>query len=102
MLLVLGTIEVHPDDVDAAVALAATMADATLKERGCIQYAFGRDVAQPNRFFLTERWESPEALAAHFQTPHMAAFQEAMQKLRIERLTATRYDVESVTSLIGG
>lgn len=102
MLLVLGTIEIHPHDIDKAVALARTMADATMKEPGCIQYAFGRDVAQTNRFLLTERWESPEALAAHFGTPHMAKFQEGMQGIRVEKLKATRYDVTGETVLMGG
>jgi quinol monooxygenase YgiN len=49
---------------------------------------------------LTERWESPEALAAHFQTPHMAVFREAMQALRVQQLIATRYDVTGVTELM--
>jgi quinol monooxygenase YgiN len=100
MLIVLGTIEIHPDDIDAAIKMANTMAAATMKEPGCIQYAFGQDSAQSNRFLLTERWESPEALAAHFSTPHMAEFQGAMRNLRIQHLTATRYDVQGETKLM--
>jgi quinol monooxygenase YgiN len=49
MLLVLRTIEIHPDDVDAAVAMARTMADVTLQEPGCIRYAFGRGRLPPPR-----------------------------------------------------
>jgi len=100
MLIVLGTIEIHPDDMDAAIAMANRMIAATMKEPGCIQYAFGRDSTQANRFLLTERWESPEALAAHFGTPHMAEFQKAMRDIRIQQLTATRYDVQGETKLM--
>jgi quinol monooxygenase YgiN len=49
MLVVLGKIEVHPDDVDGAIELASKMAAATMTEPGCMQYAFGRDITQPKQ-----------------------------------------------------
>jgi quinol monooxygenase YgiN len=41
---------------------------------------FAAEVSDPNVVRLVERWESAEALRAHFATPHMAAFRAAMQK----------------------
>jgi quinol monooxygenase YgiN len=39
---------------------------ATQRENGCIRYRFTTDLERPNRFVLTELWESEEHLRAHF------------------------------------
>ncbi|HEY5299376.1 MAG TPA: putative quinol monooxygenase [Acetobacteraceae bacterium] len=63
-------------------AFRANMA-AVHAEKGCIEYGpavdaegmggfqtkFGADT-----FLVIEKWESPEALAAHARSPHMAAY----------------------------
>jgi quinol monooxygenase YgiN len=46
--------------------LAHRTAAATRPEEGCILYRFSTDVEFPNRFVLTELWESEEHLKAHF------------------------------------
>ena len=102
MVIVLGTVEIHPDDVEAAVAVATALVEATRQEPGCIQYAFGRDIAVPTRFWLSECWRDGEALAAHFTTPHMAAFRVALQGLRVSGLSAQRYEVTGVSDALGG
>lgn len=100
MLVVLGRIEVHPDDVAAARALATSMAQETRKEPGCLHYAFGQDIAQTNRFWLAEQWQDGEALAEHFKAPHMAAFRAGLRALRVEHLSASSYGVTATTELI--
>lgn len=45
-------------------------------EEGCIAFALHRDVRDPDRLAFIERWASPEALEAHLQQPHLAAFRE--------------------------
>ena len=37
-----------------------------------------QDLADPELFRIVERWRDEAALGAHFATPHMAAFQQAM------------------------
>jgi len=102
MVIVLGTVEIHPDDAAAAVAVATALVTETRKEPGCVHYAFGRDIAEPTRFWLSECWQDGDALTAHFATPHMAAFRERLQGLRIQRLSAKRYEVASESDLIRG
>lgn len=50
-------------------------------ETGCIEYGPAIDAAGitqaafgPDTFVVVEKWESPEALAAHAKAPHMAAY----------------------------
>jgi quinol monooxygenase YgiN len=61
-----------------------------LREPGCHAYDYTRDAAsapgtqpiEPDRITLIERWESPEALKAHLETPHMKAAGARMKPLR--------------------
>jgi quinol monooxygenase YgiN len=82
MLIIAGTIEIDPSKREPALAAAREMMAETLKEKGCHAYTFSADLADPSRIHLFERWESEEALLAHFATPHMAAFQKALAAIR--------------------
>jgi quinol monooxygenase YgiN len=100
VLIVLGRMDIHPDDVEAAIALANSMAEQTRKERGCLLYAFGLDLDQRNRFWLTEQWQDEEALAEHFTTSHMMAFRVGLETLRLAHFSASSYGVTIATVLI--
>ena len=83
MIVVAGEIGIDPADAAKAKAAALEMAAATRGEEGCLRYAFWADLERPGRFHVYEEWESADALAAHFQTPHMARFREALGGLRV-------------------
>jgi quinol monooxygenase YgiN len=99
MLVIAGEIEIDAANREAAVAAAVRMMEATRREAGCISYTFSADLVHPGRFRIFEEWESPEALAAHFQAPHMAAFQAAVAGLGVEQMKIQRYEVSSVGPL---
>ena len=95
MLIIAGEIEIDPANHAAAVAAATRVQEATRRESGCRSYVFSADLAQPGCFRLFEEWESAEALAAHFATPHMAEFQKAVGGLGVKRMDLARYEVAS-------
>ena len=99
MIIVLGQIDYHPEDFEAAKALAAVMMQETVKEDGCIQYAFAADLVHPNRLTLGESWRDAAALDAHFLTPHMQAFREGLRGLRVEKRVVQRHEVSSTRDL---
>lgn len=71
-VVVVATVEVKPGSEDAVQALLQTAIEQTHGEEGCIAYALHRDVEQPQRFVMVERWASREALDGHFTQPYMA------------------------------
>ncbi len=83
MLIVSGTFEIHPDDCEAALRAARTMAEASRAEPRCRSYEFFRDLDRPDRFRVFEEWEDLGALEEHFSTPHMAEFRKVLGTLRI-------------------
>jgi quinol monooxygenase YgiN len=95
MLIIAGEIEIDPAHHDAAVAAATQMQTETRKEAGCHAYVFTADLETRGRFRIFEEWASPEALAAHFAAPHMAAFQKAVGGLGVRRMDLARYEIAS-------
>jgi len=99
MIVVAGTVAVRPETREDAVRAALAMARATTEEPGCISYRFFTDLTDPNTFLIFEEWASDEALAKHFQTPHMAAFQRELPRFLAGGLAIKRYEVASVAAM---
>jgi quinol monooxygenase YgiN len=96
MIVIAGRIIVDGAKRAQAIAAAVEMMEATRKEDGCISYTFSADLVDADCFRIFEEWESPEALAAHFERPHMARFQAIIPTLGVREMAIQRYEVSSV------
>ena len=76
MIAVLGSFRFPAEMLGQARPLMRAVIEATLAEPGCRAYSYAEDVAEPGLFRVIEQWDSREALAAHFATPHMRAWAE--------------------------
>ena len=99
MILVLGEFEFHPDDFETAKGLAATLMRETVKEDGCMKYAFASDLTRPDCLQLSECWRDDAALSAHFLTAHIRAYREGLKSLRLVKRVVKRYDVSASRDL---
>ena len=75
------------------------MEEETRKEPGCLTYAFSVDINAPTMVRIFERWESMDALEAHFKTAHMATFGEAIGKIQPTSLDVKVYEVAREVAL---
>lgn len=101
MIVVSGEIEIHAGDREAALAAIRPMVEATRQEPGCRTYAVYESVEAANRFRIFEEWDSAEALAGHFQSAHMAAFNAALGSVKVTGMDVKQYEIASVGP-IGG
>ena len=99
MIVIAGHVVLDPKQGEAATAAAREMMSETRKEPGCLSYAFSADLEEPGRFLIFEEWESDDALRAHFASPHMARFQQAVGGLGVREMKVQRYDVSKVGPL---
>jgi quinol monooxygenase YgiN len=99
MVLISGVIRLGPGDGARAKQIALDMARASEAEAGCRAYRFSVDLEDENVFHLFEMWESADALAAHFETPHMAQFRKQLADLTIVERTLRRYAVTDETEM---
>ncbi len=94
MLIVLAKAQVSADALAAAKAAIADMVAASNAEDGCIAYAFTQDLGDPTVIHIVEKWQDEAALAAHFATPHMAAFGAAIAGLDFQVIEAVKYHAD--------
>jgi quinol monooxygenase YgiN len=79
MIVINARIAADPQTIGALQPAIAAMEQASRAEPGCEDYTFSVELNDPGVIRITERWRDMAALAAHFATPHMAAFGAAMQ-----------------------
>jgi quinol monooxygenase YgiN len=93
MLIVAGTIKLDPKQRPSLDAAFDRMRGATLQEAGCLEYQAYADRKDPGTVLIFEKWESEEALRAHFATPHMAEFGAALAKAGVSGSSVKKYQV---------
>jgi len=92
-LIIAGTVRIPPDNLEALRPHMLRMVEATKAEEGCEQYAYALDVAEPGLIRIFEVWRGQAQLDAHFNSPHMAAWREAREKLGLFERRLIAYEV---------
>jgi len=94
MLIVLAEAKLGEGVLGAGREAMATMVAASRAEEGCLGYTYGTDVFDPGKLIIVEKWVDDAALAFHFQTPHMAAFQQALAGLDVQITELAKYQAD--------
>lgn len=94
MLMVIGTAKLGEGALEAGREALETMVSASRAEEGCIDYAYAVDILDRSILRITEKWVDEAALAAHFATPHMAAFQAALADLDVEITDVKKFQTD--------
>ena len=84
----------NQEDRDRAVELTAPIQMATREqEEGCESYCFAPDPGVPTHIQVYERWETEEALEAHFKHPTYMKMVEALGSCNIVESRNAMYEV---------
>ena len=95
MVHVIAVITTKPGQRELLLQAFCANAPAVRAENGCIEYVatvdseptLGAQTAfGPDTFVVVEKWESVEALKAHFKAPHMVAYAEKTRDLVTSRV----------------
>lgn len=101
MIVISGTARIRPELKSEARTAALEMARLSSAETGCAVYELSELLGDPFTFRVFEQWESAEALAAHFATPHFAAFSKALRGFLAAAPVFLRYEVAKAGPLGG-
>ena len=101
MIIVMGYAKLAAGQLDGLDEAMRAQVEATRGEDGCEHYSFARDVIDPDTLMIAERWRDQAAIDAHFKSPHMAAFNEALAAATIEAISVKAYENGEVRTLIG-
>ena len=84
LTIVTMAFDAEPDDADAAERLLALLARYVVVSRrqpGCRNIDLCASVTRPGRYVVVQKWDSPDAQRAHFDSPEMVAMAEAVTPL---------------------
>lgn len=99
MIVVSGSFRLPPESREAGREAMARAIAASRAEPGCIAYAYAEDVEEPGLFRVSEAWESRNALASHYDTPHMQQWQQERTALGMSDRQVTAYSVAGEETL---
>lgn len=100
MLIVLAEATLGDDALEKGRDAMAAMVEASRKEEHCHGYTYAIDVLDPNKLVIVEKWTDEAALSFHFQTPHMAAFREALQGLDVQITQLAKFSADDGSPLM--
>lgn len=93
MLLIVGTVRLPAQNLDAARPIMKRMADASRAEEGCVEYGYAEDVFDPGLIHVKEMWTDQGALDRHFASIHIAEWRAAWPSLGIGDRDLRVYEV---------
>jgi quinol monooxygenase YgiN len=96
MLVLVVSVETTRENIDGIREALETMQAASRAEAGCHDYTFCVELNDPDKLRITECWEDQTALEAHFATPHMAAFNEAMAQAGQRSIEISCYEATEI------
>ncbi|GAC1471265.1 MAG: putative quinol monooxygenase [Candidatus Dormibacteraceae bacterium] len=98
MVIVTGSAEIRPQNLDEAIALCLEHVRRSRDEPGCISHAVHQDAEYPCRLFFFEQWADRAALAKHFAMPRSGEFVVAFVRLAKSAPEMSVYDAERADS----
>ena len=78
VIIIAGTVDVDPEQRDAALVAGKPHMEATRAQKGCLDYVWSADGLVPGRIYVFERWQDTESLAAHLSGPHYLAMRDTI------------------------
>lgn len=94
MIIVEGTVRIVPGTIEKMRPVMEQMIRASRAEPGCIDYAYAVDVLDDTLVRIHERWESRDALEAHFKTAHMDKWRSFLPTMGISERSLRLYEAE--------
>ena len=93
-IIIPGTIDMPPENVDAALAAGKPLIEGALSQPGCLDYDWCPEPLHPGRIRVFERWESEEALASHFNNRWYKEMRDAIGQFGIIKADTAKYRVD--------
>ena len=100
MLIVLAEADLGADALGEGHDAFAAMVAASRAEEGCLGYSYATDILDRSKFIIVVKWADQAALDHHFATPHMAAFQRALQDIDVKITHLAKYQADDGSPLM--
>jgi quinol monooxygenase YgiN len=93
-IIISGTVDIDPEQMDAAMVAAKPLIIGALTQDGCMDYDWCPDPITPGRIRVFERWTDEEALKHHFNNHWYTDMRESMGGFDIRGADVLKYKIE--------
>lgn len=100
MIVLNATIPVDPDNRDAAIEAATTLAQASREEDGVIDYRVTADLEDENVVRIFEQYEDQDAVDAHMVSDHYKTFEGQVPEFVGGPVELYQFEVSEKTQLM--
>jgi quinol monooxygenase YgiN len=94
VIIIAGTVDVDPEQREAALEAGLPHMEATRAQKGCLDYSWSADGLVPGRIYVFERWETQEDLALHFQGQHYLNMRTTIAQYGLKAADVLKYRVD--------
>ena len=93
-IIISGTIDLPPENLEAALAAGKPLIEGALTQPGCLDYDWCPEPTHPGRIRVFERWESEAALASHFRNRWYLEMRDAIGRSGVLVADTAKYRVD--------
>ncbi len=101
MIILQSTFNLHPQKVDAALALMREMMRLCQHEHGCRHYRYFQGIGDSSEVLLLQEWDDAESLQGHYETDHMEKFVRRLGPMLRSPITTRSYISQEEESILG-
>ncbi|MFN0069595.1 MAG: putative quinol monooxygenase [Limisphaerales bacterium] len=91
MLIIHVHVQVKPEHVAAFLEATLANARASVQEPGIARFDVAQQADDPTRFLLAEAYRDADAPVHHKETPHYAAWRDAVASMMAAPRTSVKY-----------
>ena len=96
MIIITGTADLRPESREEGLRLGCEHSARSRAEPGCLSHNCYEDAERPGRVHFFEKWESPQAVQAHFALPESRSFVAHITAMAEARPTIDIFSAEPV------
>lgn len=90
-IIIAGPIDFEPEHAERAIVEGRDFIAASLKENGCIYYAWTLDPLTPGRVFVFEEWTDQAALEGHFNDASYWGMRDHLNGFGLRKSAVKKY-----------
>lgn len=97
MILITGSVRVHSEHREAALALGIEHSQRSRGEPGCLAHNCHIDAEDSDRIVFVEEWEDMAAVQTHFAVPESGEFVRRLGAMAVQAPTMTLFTADRIT-----
>ena len=94
-IIISGTVDIDPEQMEAAMTAAKPLIEGALTQEGIMDYDWCPDPLTPGRIRVFERWESQHALEKHFNNHWYQDMRVALAQFGIRGADVLKYRIDA-------